>query len=28
VGRSERAIHSLLHRARTKARERLTDDED
>jgi RNA polymerase sigma-70 factor (ECF subfamily) len=28
VGRSERAIHSLLHRARTKARERLTEDED
>ncbi len=27
VGRSERAIHSLLHRARTKARERLTPDE-
>ncbi len=26
VGRSERAIHSLLHRARTKARERLTYD--
>jgi RNA polymerase sigma-70 factor (ECF subfamily) len=26
VGRSERAIHSLLHRARTKARERLTQD--
>jgi len=24
VGRSERAVHSLLHRARTKARERLT----
>jgi DNA-directed RNA polymerase specialized sigma24 family protein len=23
VGRSERAVHSLLHRARTKARERL-----
>jgi RNA polymerase sigma-70 factor (ECF subfamily) len=28
VGRSERAIHSLLHRARSKARERLTDNED
>ena len=28
VGRSERAIHSLLHRARTKARERLMRDED
>ena len=28
VGRSERAIHSLLHRARSKARERLTKDED
>jgi RNA polymerase sigma factor (sigma-70 family) len=28
VGRSERAIHSLLHRARTKARERLVRDED
>jgi RNA polymerase sigma-70 factor (ECF subfamily) len=28
VGRSERAIHSLLHRARTKARERLVHDED
>ncbi len=28
VGRSERAIHSLLHRARTKARERLMKDED
>jgi RNA polymerase sigma-70 factor (ECF subfamily) len=28
VGRSERAIHSLLHRARQKARERLTDNED
>ena len=27
VGRSERAVHSLLHRARTKARERLADDE-
>ncbi|NIR01079.1 MAG: sigma-70 family RNA polymerase sigma factor [Gemmatimonadales bacterium] len=28
VGRSERAIHSLLHRARKKARGRLMDDED
>ena len=28
VGRSERAIHSLLHRARAKARERLMRDED
>jgi len=28
VGRSERAIHSLLHRARSKARERLTKNED
>jgi len=28
VGRSERAIHSLLHRARNKARERLVRDED
>lgn len=27
VGRSERAIHSLLHRARQKARERLMTDE-
>ncbi len=27
VGRSERAVHSLLHRARTKARERLAKDE-
>ena len=27
VGRSERAVHSLLHRARTKARERLVRDE-
>lgn len=27
VGRSERAIHSLLHRARRKARERLGHDE-
>jgi RNA polymerase sigma-70 factor (ECF subfamily) len=27
VGRSERAIHSLLHRARQKARERLANDE-
>jgi len=26
VGRSERAIHSILHRARNKARERLVDD--
>ena len=27
VGRSERAVHSLLHRARAKARERLVHDE-
>jgi RNA polymerase sigma-70 factor (ECF subfamily) len=27
VGRSERAVHSLLHRARVKARERLARDE-
>lgn len=27
VGRSERAVHSLLHRARTKARKRLADHE-
>jgi len=27
VGRSERAVHSLLHRARAKARERLAHDE-
>ena len=27
VGRSERAVHSLLHRAKTKARERLVRDE-
>ncbi len=27
VGRSERAVHSLLHRARTKARERLVRDD-
>jgi len=27
MGRSERAVHSLLHRARRKARERLTHDE-
>lgn len=27
MGRSERAIHSLLHRARQKARERLTEDD-
>jgi RNA polymerase sigma-70 factor (ECF subfamily) len=27
VGRSERAVHSLLHRARMKARERLAEDE-
>lgn len=26
VGRSERAVHSLLHRAKTKARERLVPD--
>jgi len=28
VGRSERAVHSLLHRARRKARERLARDAD
>jgi len=28
VRRSERAVHSLLHRARQKARERLAQDED
>jgi RNA polymerase sigma-70 factor (ECF subfamily) len=28
TGRSERAIHSLLHRARQKARERLAEDAD
>jgi RNA polymerase sigma-70 factor (ECF subfamily) len=27
VGRSERAVHSILHRARVKARERLGNDE-
>jgi len=27
IGRSERAVHSLLHRAKTKARERLAHDE-
>jgi RNA polymerase sigma-70 factor (ECF subfamily) len=27
IGRSERAVHSILHRAKTKARERLSDDE-
>ena len=27
IGRSERAVHSILHRARTKARERLVGDE-
>ena len=27
IRRSERAVHSLLHRARKKARERLVDDE-
>lgn len=27
LGRSERAVHSLLHRARQKARERLAQDE-
>jgi RNA polymerase sigma-70 factor, ECF subfamily len=27
VGRSERAVHSLLHRAKMKARERLAEDE-
>jgi RNA polymerase sigma-70 factor (ECF subfamily) len=27
VGRSERAVHSLLHRAKAKARERLADHE-
>jgi len=26
LGRSERAVHSILHRARTKARERLVGD--
>ena len=26
IGRSERAVHSLLHRARMKARERLAQD--
>jgi len=28
IGRSERAVHSILHRARTKARERLTHDDE
>ncbi len=28
VGRSERAVHSLLHRAKQKARERLVRDAD
>lgn len=28
VGRSERAVHSLLHRAKQKARERLVEDAD
>jgi RNA polymerase sigma-70 factor (ECF subfamily) len=27
IGRSERAVHSILHRAKTKARERLVGDE-
>jgi RNA polymerase sigma-70 factor (ECF subfamily) len=27
IGRSGRAVESLLHRAKTKARERLTDDD-
>jgi RNA polymerase sigma factor (sigma-70 family) len=27
LGRSERAVHSILHRARTKARERLARDD-
>jgi len=27
IGRSERAVHSILHRARTKARERLVGDD-
>lgn len=27
MGRSERAVHSILHRARTKARERLAEDD-
>jgi len=27
IGRSERAVHSILHRARTKAREGLVGDE-
>jgi len=28
MGRSERAVHSILHRARTKARERLVGDDE
>ena len=28
IGRSERAVHSILHRAKTKARERLVGDDD
>jgi|WetSurMetagenome_2_1015567.scaffolds.fasta_scaffold198601_2 RNA polymerase sigma-70 factor, ECF subfamily len=28
IGRSERAVHSLLHRAKQKARERMRTDED
>ena len=28
VGRSERAVHSILHRARTKARERLVSEDE
>jgi RNA polymerase sigma-70 factor (ECF subfamily) len=28
IGRSERAVHSILHRARTRARERLVSEDD
>jgi RNA polymerase sigma-70 factor (ECF subfamily) len=28
IGRSERAVHSILHRARTKARQRLVSEDD
>jgi len=28
IGRSERAVHSILHRARTKARERLVSEDE
>jgi len=28
IGRSERAVHSILHRARTKARERMVGDDE